>query len=126
MGSIATAQPPAASGYEVLFRFFNPIASGFEGALGQTTGGGAVLDAAGRLVQVRDALVSTFLAGPGSVPAGYGETSIVGDVTFSGGTHSVTAIMGAGNVVFAGGLIEIGGTYNVTGSTTVEKSPHDE
>jgi hypothetical protein len=57
--------------------------------IGSTAGSstGAVFDPAGRLVQVREGAIGTFLAGPGSVPPGYGETSLFGDVVFSGGVH---------------------------------------
>ncbi len=84
--SIVTAQPPANSVFETVFRFFSPLSGGgFEGVLGQSAfagRGGAVLDAAGRLVQIQDATVGTFLAGPGQVPPGYSPATYSGAVTF--------------------------------------------
>ena len=89
--SIVTAQPPANRIYETVFRFFNPLSgAGFEGVLGQSAfagPGAAVLDAAGRLVQIEDAIVGTFLAGPGQVPAGYSPATYEGTIAFSGGEH---------------------------------------
>lgn len=89
--SIVTAQPPANSAYETVFRFFNPLpGAGFEGVLGQSASagaGGARLDAAGRLVQIQDGTVGTFLAGPGQVPAGYSPATYEGSIAFSGGEH---------------------------------------
>ena len=76
--------------YETLLRFFSPLsAGGFEGVLGQssTGGGGVVLDAAGRLVQVSGARVGTFLAGPGAPPPGYAGATYTGTASFSGGEH---------------------------------------
>ena len=98
--SIGSAQPTA-SGYEVVFRFFNPITGGYEGVIGQSSGSGAsaVLDAAGRLVQVRDATVSTFLAGPGALPPGYSGATIAGNVAFNGGTHHDTFRSPDGSVI---------------------------
>jgi hypothetical protein len=90
--SIVTAQPPANSAFETVFRFFSPLSGGgFEGVLGQSAfagRGGAVLDAAGRLVQIQDGTVGTFLAGPGQVPSGYAPATYNGAITFSGGEHS--------------------------------------
>ena len=89
--SIAAAQPARDSAYETLLRFFSPLSSGgFEGVLGQSStdgGGGVVLDAAGRVVQVSGARVGTFLAGPGAPPPGYAGATYTGTVAFSGGEH---------------------------------------
>ena len=89
--SIVTAQPTANSGYETQLRFFNPLpGGGFEGVLVQSSfdgSGGAVLDAAGRLVQVSRAVVGTFLAGPGAPPPGYNGATYTGSVSFDGGEH---------------------------------------
>ena len=89
--SIVSAQPASAGGSGALFRFFSPLSTGgFEGVLGQSSfdgNGGAILDAAGRLVQVSNATMGTFLGGPGSVPPGYTESTFAGTVNFSGGVH---------------------------------------
>ena len=89
--SIVAAQPATANGYSTLFRFFNPLsAGGFEGIIGQSSfdaNGEVIFDAAGRLVQVNNALVGAFLAGPGSPPPGYNPNTYSGAVSFTGGTH---------------------------------------
>jgi hypothetical protein len=87
--SIATSQPPAGGGsYDAFVRFFNPIGSGFEGVLGQSDPGStAVFDSAGHLLRIDNATVSTFLAGPGALPAGYDAATFTGDITFNGGVH---------------------------------------
>ena len=116
--SIGTSQPPAASGYELVFRFFNPLAAGgYEGVIGSIGSGGAgvVFDASGRLVQVRGASVDTFLAGPGALPAGYSEATLLGDVAFTGGTHRDAFRSSDGSVIL--GRWE-GGTVGVSGSST--------
>jgi hypothetical protein len=100
-----------------VFRTFNALpGGGFEGVLGVSAfagTGGARLDAAGRLVQIQDGIVGTFLAGPGQVPAGYSPATYQGTVTFSGGEHhdgfrspDASVILGrwtGGTVSIAGG-----------------------
>ncbi len=119
--SIGTAQPTA-SGYEVVFRFFNPITGGYEGVIGQSSGSGAsaVLDAAGRLVQVRDATVSTFLAGPGALPPGYSGATLGGNIAFSGGTHHDTFRSTDQSVIL--GRWE-GGTITVSDGSSFDLGP---
>lgn len=89
--SIVAAQPSTANGYDALFRFFNPLSTGgFEGVVGQSSfdaNGDATLDAAGRLIQISNATVGAFLAGPGMVPAGYNPNTYSGTVSFNGGAH---------------------------------------
>ena len=89
--SIVAAQPSTTNGYDALFRFFNPLSTGgFEGVIGQSSfdaNGGATLDAAGRLIQISNATVGTFLAGPGTVPPGYNPNTYSGTVSFSDGAH---------------------------------------
>ena len=87
--AIATSQPPAGGGsYDAFVRFFSPIGSGFEGVLGQSDPGStAVFDSAGHLLRIGNAAVSTFLAGPGALPAGYDAATFTGDIAFSGGVH---------------------------------------
>ena len=89
--SIVAAQPSTTNGYDALFRFFNPLSTGgFEGVIGQTSfdaNGDAILDAAGRLIQISNATVGAFLAGPGAAPAGYNSGTYSGTVSFNGGAH---------------------------------------
>ena len=121
--SIGTAQGTAAGG-DIVFRFFSPIASGFEGALGEnaSAGTGAIFDSAGRLIQVRNALVTTFLAGPGSLPAGYNESTVTGDAAFTGGTHRDVFRASDSTVVIGrweGGAITVGGRTFDLGARSV-------
>jgi len=103
------AQPPA-EGYQSVLRFFNPISSGFEGVVADSPT--VVIDASGRLVQARDATLTTFLAGPGSLPPGYSETVSTGDISFVNSTHHDAFRSGDGSVILGrweGGTMEISG-----------------
>jgi hypothetical protein len=109
-GLIIAAQPPADSGFEAVLRFFNPIASGYEGALANAQS--VAIDASGHLVLARDATLTTFLAGPGSLPPGYSESTSTGDITFANGTHRDAFRSGDGSVILGrweGGTMSIGG-----------------
>jgi len=90
-GIIVAIQPAASAPFEALVRAIGPISIGYENIIGQTTfegSGGAVLDASGRLVLLRNASISGFLSGAGALPPGYDIRSASGaDVTFSGGLH---------------------------------------
>ena len=90
--AIVAVQP--APLFEALYRSATPYSggTGFEGVIGQSTflgNGGAVLDAAGRLVAIRNGTYGEFLTGLGAPsPPGYAQTQITGaDVTFAGGVH---------------------------------------
>ncbi len=89
--AIAAAQPPPALAYETVLRFFRPLGpAAYEGVLGSASsneGSVVSLDAAGRLVQVTQAVVGTFLGGPGAVPTGYVEANYAGTVSFANGAH---------------------------------------
>src|SRR5258706_3200 len=125
--SIVTAQPPANGVFETVFRFFSPLSGGgFEGVLGQSAfagRGGVVLDAAGRLVQIQDATVGTFLAGPGQVPPGYSPATYSGAVTFRGGDHHDAFRSPDGSVIlgrWAGGTV---GVSDSSGGRTFDLGP---
>jgi len=90
--AIVAVQP--APLFEALYRSATPYSggSGYEGVIGQSTflgNGGAVLDAAGRLVAIRNGSYNEFLSGFGApLPPGYAQTQLTGaDVTFVGGVH---------------------------------------
>jgi hypothetical protein len=71
-----------------------------------------VIDASGRLVQARNATLTTFLAGPGSLPPGYSETVSTGDISFANSTHHDSFRSGDASVILGrweGGTMEIGG-----------------
>ncbi|HSH15039.1 MAG TPA: hypothetical protein VLD18_03325, partial [Verrucomicrobiae bacterium] len=62
------------------------------------------------------------LAGGGTDTGGTYNVAATGTLQFGGGTHDLDAassISGAGAGVFSGGTVNHGGTYNLTGSTTV-------
>jgi hypothetical protein len=113
-----------------VLRFFNPISSGYEGALADSST--VVIDGSGRLVQARDATLTTFLAGPGALPPGYSETTSTGDIAFANSTHHDSFRSGDGSVILGrweGGTMTIGGrsfdlgprsvSYEVTTPTPV-------
>ena len=113
-----------------MLRFFNPIPSGFEGVIADSST--VVIDGSGRLVQARDATLDTFLAGPGNLPSGYSETRSTGDIAFTNGTHRDAFRSGDGSVILGrweGGTMTIGGrsfdlgprsvSYEVTTPTPV-------
>jgi len=118
-GAIIVAQPPA-EGYQSVLRFFNPISSGYEGVIADSST--VVIDASGRLVQARNATLTTFLAGPGALPSGYSDTVSTGDITFANGTHRDAFRSGDGSVILGrweGGTLDISGRTFDLGSRSV-------
>ncbi|MBL8517772.1 MAG: FecR domain-containing protein [Betaproteobacteria bacterium] len=124
-GAIVAAQPQNTN-YNALVRFTNAISGGFESGLTQTAGtnGGAIIDAQGRLVGMRNARYSTFISANGgntvpllnpTLPAGYGTTDYEGTtVTISGGTHHDGFRTPDGSVIIGRWQ---GGTLSATGGT---------
>lgn len=97
-GAIVAAQPQDTN-YSALIRFTRTLGTGVESGLTQTLGnaGGAIIDASGRLVGMRNANFSTFITANGgltnpiinpALPSGYAPLQVEGaTVTVSGGTH---------------------------------------
>jgi len=97
-GAIVAAQPQDTN-YSALIRFTRTLGAGVESGLTQTLGtnGGAIIDASGRLVGLRNANFSTFITANGgltnpiinpALPAGYVPQQVEGaTVMVSGGTH---------------------------------------
>jgi hypothetical protein len=136
-GILVAVQPPPNSGYEALIRSSNPVPGGVEGVIGQTfalNGGGAVLDAAGRLVAIQEGSITGFLAGTGALPPGYAQTTVQpAGITFQGGTHTdgyrtpdgavTIGRWEGGTVVVNGSPLYALGPRSVTYDVTVPTSP---
>jgi hypothetical protein len=129
--AIVAAQPAVL--FEALYRSATPyaVAPGYEGVIGQSTylgNGGAVLDAAGRLVAIRNGSYNEFLTGLGaSFPPGYAQTQITGaEVTFVGGVHQDGFRTADGAITIGrweGGSIVVTGGNAPGGSATFPVGP---
>ncbi len=112
--AIVAAQPATDLPYETTLRFFRPLGGGgYEGVLASASsndGGRIVLDAGGRLVQVSNAIVGTFLGGPGATPPGYAETNLAGTLSFADGEHRDAFRSPDGSVIlgrWSGGVVVV-------------------
>ena len=125
--AIVAAQPAPGAPFEALVRTANPYpGGGFEGVFGQTTylgSGGAILDAEGRLVRIRNVRYDEFLSGGGALPPGYQQLTIEGaNLSLAGGIHhdgfrtpdgAITiGRWEGGSLVLTGGTTP-GGTYSI-------------
>jgi hypothetical protein len=125
--AIVAAQPAPNALFEALVRTANPYAGGgFEGVFGQTSylgDGGAILDAEGRLVRIRNVRYDEFLAGGGALPPGYQQLTIEGaDLSLVGGTHydgfrtpdgAITIGRWQGGSIVVSGGTTPGGSYSI-------------